>query len=329
MTADARFQVLVPPGVLNRPHQDIRRHLHESGCEVVEMVRQRGDEDELIALLRDADGVIAGGELYTPRVLAAVPRLKVISRWGIGVDAVDLAAATENGIVVTNTPYLTTPGVADLTFGLLLSVARRIPECDRLVRAGGWQEMYGADVWQQCLGLVGFGSIGQAVAHRARGFDMRVLAYDIAPNRQAAAELGVELTDLDTLLREADFVSLHCSATPENRGMIGRRELALMKPTAFLINAARGSLVDEPALVEALRNRTIAGAALDVHASEPPPPTYPLRELDNCVMTPHTASMTPRVIAHVSRQAVANLLAVLHGQRPEYVVNPEVYDRPH
>jgi phosphoglycerate dehydrogenase-like enzyme len=322
-----RHQALICAKAFRNAGPEPRRLLAEGGCELIDSPREGTmPPDELVELIADVDGVIAGNELFGEEVFAAARRLRAVSRWGIGVDRVDLDAATRHGVVVTNTPRLTATGVADYTFALLLASARRVLEADRAVRTAQWQDMVGADVWQQCLGLVGFGAIGQAVAHRARGFEMRVLAYDPNPNQEAARELGVAFVPLEQLLREADFVSLHATATDENQGMIGSREFALMKPSAFLVNMARGSLVDEAALVQALRGRQIAGAALDVHAEEPTDTEYALLAFDNCVLSPHTASMSRGTIAAVSRQAALNLLAVLRGERPESVVNPEVYD---
>lgn len=301
--------------------------LQEAGCELIESPEQRPlTADELISALSDAVGVIAGNDHFTADVIAAARRLRVISRWGIGVDAVDVSAATRHGVVVTNTPRLTADGVADLTFGLIMALARRIPEANRLVHAGGWGDVEGVNVWQKCLGIVGFGAIGQAVARRARGFDMRVLAYDVRRDEVTASGLATDYVPLDELLREADFVSIHASLTEQSRGMIGARELALMKPGAFLINAARGAIVDENAVVQALRENRIAGAALDVHWEEPLPRNHPLMTLDNCILTPHIGSHTIETARAVNAAAAQNLLDVLQGRRPRNVVNPEVYE---
>ena len=210
-------------------------------------------EEDIIDLLEDVDAVIADSDAYTDRVFAERPRLKLVSRWGVGIDSIDLAAATRHGVMVTNTPGIITDAVADLAFTFILGLARRLVECDSLVRGGGWQKMIGANVGGATLGIIGVGDIGTCSARRGKGFGMRVLAFDPVPRQEVAAQLGVEFVDLETLLRESDFVTLHCNATPENRNMIGAEQLAMMKPTAFLINCARGSLVDETALVDALR----------------------------------------------------------------------------
>jgi phosphoglycerate dehydrogenase-like enzyme len=280
---------------------------------------------ELAPLLAGVDGCIAGNDRFTREVLAQADRLKVISRWGIGVDAIDLAAATAHGVVVTNTPGLTADAVADFTFMLLLSLARNLAQCREVVESGGWDEVGGVNVCRKTLGIVGLGAIGRAVARRAQGFGMRVLACDPYPNEEAARELGVCLVDLPRLLRESDFVTLHASAGDENEGLIGAAELALMKPAAYLVNTARGRLVDEQALADALRAGALAGAAMDAHRVEPPEPGYCLRGAPNCLLTPHSAFNSAETVEAVNRATAENLLAVLRGDRPAHVVNPAVY----
>ncbi|MBC7288911.1 MAG: phosphoglycerate dehydrogenase, partial [Armatimonadetes bacterium] len=253
-------RVLVTARVFLKDEQAVEQ-LKRAGFQVVEAAfAGRPSEDELISALQGFDAVIAGTEAYTERVLRSLPKLRAIARWGVGVDAIDVAAATRAGVAVLNTPGPIAESVADLTFALMLGIARRICEGDARVRAGKWGPVEGTLVWGKVLGIVGVGAIGTAVARRARGFNMTVLGYDPSP-RPEAAELGVEFVHLDTLLRRADFVTLHAPLTPETRNMIGRRELSLMKPTAYLINCARGGLVDQEALTEALRNGTIGGAA--------------------------------------------------------------------
>ena len=303
--------------------------LREAGCDVIEsQVPRRLTAEELIPLVRDVAGIIAGTDQFTAEVIAAAGKLRVISRWGIGVDAVDVAAATRHGVVVTNTPRLTADAVADLTFGLMIALARRLIEADALVRRGEWVEMGGVNVWRKCLGIIGFGAIGQAVARRARGFDMRVLVYDVCRDEVTASGLAADYVPLDELLREADFVTLHASLTDQSRGMIAEREIGLMKPSAYLINTARGALVGENALVAALQEKRIAGAAIDAYWEEPPPKGHPLMRLDNCVLTPHSGFNTIETVRQVNRLAARNLLDVLEGRRPAHVVNPEVYERP-
>src|SRR5690606_4745829 len=253
--------------------------------EVIEGVRGK---DALLCLLT---------EEITAEVMDAAPNLKVISNYAVGYNNIDVEAATARGIVVTNTPGVLTETTADFAWALLMAVARRVVEADRFTRAGkfqGWGPLLllGSDVYGKCLGVIGMGRIGQAIARRARGFDMRVLYYNRRRVDPAIEnELQATYASLDELLQEADYVVLTVPLTPETHHLIGPRELAMMKPTAYLINPARGPVVDEKALVEALKSRTIAGAALDVFEEEPKL-TPGLTELDNVVLAPHIASAT-------------------------------------
>ncbi len=305
---------------------ECRALLADAGLELVDSPpRAPFDEDEIISLLEDFDGVVADSDAYTERVFAARPRLKLVSRWGVGIDSIDLDAATRHGVLVTNTPGIITDAVADLAFTFILALARRLKEGDALVRSGGWDKMRGANVGGATIGIIGVGDIGTRAARRAHGFGMRILAFDPMPREEVAQQLGVEYVDMETLLRESDFITLHCNATHENRNMIGAEQLALMKPTAFLINCARGSLVDQSALVKALKAGTIAGAGLDVFAQEPPDISSPLFALDNVLVTPHTATMDRKTIQRVSMAVTQNVLDGLQGRRPKYLCNPDVW----
>lgn len=283
----------------------------------------------MTSLLTDCDAVLASVESYSSALLSSpkVSRLKIISRWGVGYDAIDLAAATANGIVVTNTPGLLDEAVADYTFALLLALARRIPESNRAVGDGLWKPYWGCDVAGKTLGLVGCGRIARAVARRATGFNMRLLAYDPAPSSEAES-LGVRFVSLNELLTQADFVSLHAALTPESRGLIGEAQLRRMKSTALLINAGRGALIDESALTRALHENWIAGAALDVFQEEPLPANHPFRSAPNLLLTPHQASFARDTGARVSETAVRAILDAMQGLRPRFVVNPEVFQTP-
>ncbi len=257
--------------------------------------------------------------------------LKVISQMAVGYDNIDVAAATARGIPVGNTPGVLTDATADLTWALLMTAARRIVEAEKFVRDGQWQTweptlLLGADLAGSTLGIVGLGRIGQAVARRARGFEMKVLYYS-RHRKELALErsLGVEYAELETLLSESDFVTLHASLSAETTGLIGDRSLELMKSSAILINTARGAMVDQQALYRALSNKGIAGAALDVTDPEPIPLDSPLLKLDNVIITPHIGSASYRTRTKMAQMAVNNLIAGLEAKRLPNCVNHEVY----
>lgn len=327
MASQARFHVLISAPDFGRVGDDAIRLLRDAGCEITSNPGGTLSEQALLPLVADADAMIAGVEPITARVLEAAPRLRLIARRGVGYDTVDIAAATARGIAVAITAGALTDAVADHTMALLLAVSRRVPELDRLVKAGGWDRIPSVDVSGKTLGLVGFGAIGRAVAKRAQGFGMRVLAYDTLPDAATAEALGVTLCDFDVLLAESDFVSLHVPLMPATRGLIGEAALRKMKPTASLINTSRGPVVDEAALIEALRERRLAGAGLDVFQHEPIR-DLSLAGLPNVVATPHVASHTAETLARMERSCAEAVLAVRGGRRPAHVVNPEVYSRP-
>ena len=271
--------------------------------------------------------------MLTDRIDAALvdacPRLRAISTCSVGVDHIDLAAATRRGIPVGHTPGVLAETTADLAFALLLAAARRVAESDRLVRAGGWTPerrwepdmLLGRDVHGAVLGIVGLGQIGRAMARRASGFGMRVLGFSRTP-RDAP---GVERTSLEALLAAADFVSVHLTLTPDTRGLLDAGALARMKPGAVLVNTARGGIVDEAALAEALASGRLHGAGIDVFASEPLLPESPLRTLDNVVLTPHIGSASVATRSRMAELAVENLLAALEARPLVHCANPDVY----
>ena len=258
----------------------------------------------------------------TEEVIAAAPHLTVIGRAGTGVDNIDLEAATRRGIVVVNAPQSNTVSVAEHTLAMLLALARRIPQADSALRAGHWnkQSCQGVQVRGKVLGIVGLGRIGMAVARRALGLEMEVIGYDpfVAPER--ASQAGVQWVPWEELLRRSDFLSLHVPLTEQTRGMIGRYELSLMKPSAYLINCARGGLIDEQALLEALKEERLAGAALDVFAQEPPM-TSPLLNCDRVLLTPHLAASTAEAQLDAAVEVAEQVLEVLAGKLPRYPVN--------
>jgi lactate dehydrogenase-like 2-hydroxyacid dehydrogenase len=287
--------------------------------------------DLILEKVRDKQGLYC---LLTDRIDAALidaaPGLKVISQCAVGYDNIDVGAASARGIPVGNTPGVLTDATADFAFTLLMSAARRIGEAIDYVRDGRWTTwgltlLLGQDVYGATLGLVGFGRIGHAVARRTRGFEMRLLYYDVARQPEAEAELGAEYSPLDDLLRESDYVSLHVNLTPETKGLMNSRAFALMKPTAILINTSRGPVVDPDALYHALKEGQIAYAALDVTEPEPLPADHKLLELPNLIVAPHIASATVSSRNLMASRAAQNLLAGLRGEPLPYCVNKEVY----
>jgi len=287
--------------------------LHADGrFELVQRTGLKGEE--LAAALEDCDAVIVRSSTrITAEALSRAKRLKVIGRAGVGVDNIDVAAATERGIAVLNAPSGNTISAAELTFALLLAAVRRVPAADRSMRAGEWdrKSFNGIELYGKTLGLIGAGRIGGEVARRARAFGMRVIAYDPYINEERARALDLELLPLDEVLGRADIVSLHVPLTETTAGLIGKRELALLRPGAFLVNAARGGVVDEQALYEALVEGRLAGAALDVYEQEPLPPDHPLRKLDNVVLTPHLGAATREAQQNVAIEIAEAVRAAL------------------
>ena len=299
--------------------------------EVYEGVDDAIPRELLLEKVADVEGLLS---LLTERidaeVMDAAEGLRVISNYAVGYNNIDVAAATERGIYVTNTPGILTDTTADAAFALLMAAARRIPEADRHIRARGWIHAWGprmfigTDVHGKTLGILGMGRIGSAIAKRAKGFDMKVIYHDLYRREDLEEELGIDYKSRDEVLREADFVSLHVPLTPETHHMIGAGELAAMKETAILINTSRGPVVDEEALYEALRDGAIAGAGLDVFEVEPINPGSPLLDLDNIVLTPHLASGSVETRTKMATTAALNLVSVLQGKEPPNLVNPEV-----
>lgn len=286
-------------------------------------------EAELLPLLLGMDAVFASMDKFTAAVLGSkeAANLKLISRWGVGYDAIDVPVATKQGIVIAYTPGLLNDAVADYAMALLFAVARRVHEGHTSMREGKWTSLWGQDVSGKTLGIVGCGRIGQAVAKRASGFNMRLLGADTQPNDDAK-KLGIEFVPLDQLLAESDYVSLHCALTPETRGLIGEAQLRKMKPTAYLINTARGPVVDEAALLRALNEKWITGAAIDAFVVEPLPADHPLRSAPNLLLTPHQASFGTDTGARVSEAAARAIVEMQAGRKPQWLVNPEVFDSP-
>ena len=324
-----------------KPRIFVTRRIPEIG---MEMLRQEAEVElwqepyppEYSTLIQKAEGVDGLLCMLTDRIDGNLmdnigPQLKVISQVAVGVDNIDVSAATARSIPVGNTPGVLTDTTADLAWALLMAAARRVVESDRFVRAGKWKtwgpiDFLGLDVSGATLGIVGFGRIGQAVARRAHGFGMRILYHSRRHHPKAEDECRAEYVDLETLLREADFVSLHTNLTQETHHLINDERFAMMKPTGILINTSRGSVVDPKALYRALASGTIAYAALDVTEPEPIEPDDPLLILDNIVVIPHIGSASVRTRSKMAEMAAENLIAGLKGERLPNCANPRVYD---
>ena len=293
-----------------------------NGCEFESVQVDANSEEQGIAVVKDADVLVVGLQRITERVLEAAARLKVIGRCGVGLDNVDLRAAGARGIPVVYTPGANAQTVADLTLGLMLALARKITQADRMTRDNQWKRIMGNDVWGKTLGIFGLGQIGANVARRAKGFDMHVVAYDVVQNPPLAKELGVEYCSKADIIAQADFITLHLPLNQETQGFIGEQELKAMKKTAVLVNTSRGGIVDEQALYRGLKAGEIAGAALDVFAQEPPGKT-PLVELDNFIGSPHIGGITVEALGRIGMTVARDIVAVLKGKTPQFLANRE------
>lgn len=284
--------------------------------------RPVGDED-LLLRIADADIVykIRWTTTLSRDVIKNCPRLKLIAICGVGCDSVDVLAASELGITVTNIPGYSAVAVAEMSLSLMLAVAHRIVQNDRNIRAGGWARQYSSQLYGKTLGVIGTGSVGQRVIQLGKAIGMGVIANTQHPSPERALEYGVEFVTLEELMRQSDVVSIHVPGVPSTDKLIGRHELTLMKSTAMLINTARGSVVDEQALIEALQNGMIAGAGLDVFVNEPLPLNHPLQSIENSVLSPHTASMVPEATLAGLTMAVDNVANFLRGLA-SHVVKP-------
>ena len=281
-------------------------------------------EEELLHDLQGISAALAGSEPYMRRVFESSPDLRVIARAGVGYDAVDVAAATEHGVVVTITPGANQDSVTEHAFALILALAKNVVSADRTTKAGGWQREATLPLRGRTIGLAGLGRIGKTMAVRAIQFGMRVLAHEPFPDVAFVKQWGLLLVPLEELLAESDYVSLHMPLTADSKYVINRRTLGLMKPSAFLINTARGALVSEADLAEALQARRIAGAAIDVFENEPPG-NHPLLQLDNVIVTPHTAGIDLQSRDDMALMAAEAIVALSRGEWPaQQIVNPEV-----
>lgn len=320
------YHILVPDNV----HANAVKVLKAAGDSITYTADGQITREALLAAVPEADAlVIRSAHKIDAEVLHAAPRLKIIARAGVGVDNVDIPLATELGIVVVNTPDGNTISTAEHTFGLMLALARHIPQAHASMNAGKWdrKSFSGVELRGKTLGVVGFGRIGRAVAKRALAFEMTVIAHDPYLTTDLAADLGVKLVSLDELFHTSDFITLHAMLTAENHEMINRESLARMKRGVRIIDAARGALINEADLAEALQSGQVAGAALDVYAEEPPRPDNPLLHLPNVVHTPHLAASTEDAQITVSVDAAKLVVDALLRDDVKNVVNPAVLDK--
>ncbi|HWG47145.1 MAG TPA: phosphoglycerate dehydrogenase [Gemmataceae bacterium] len=317
-------KVLIAPMTLANLEGKFVQVLREAGFELIYPKQATQlTEDELLAILPGIKASLAGSEPYTARVLAAHPSLRVIARAGVGYDAVDLPAATRQGVAVTITPGTNEGSVAEHTFSLLLGLVKNLVPQHLSVKTGGWPRGANLPLRGRTLGIAGLGRIGKAVAVRGAAFGMRLIAYDPFPDTAFAAHHDITLVSLERLLAESDYVTLHLPVSAESRYLINRKTLALMKPTAFLINTARGAVVNEADLLEALQNKRLAGAGLDVFEAEPPG-EHPLFQMDNVLLTPHAAGTDVQSRDDMALSAAQAIVSLSRGEWPaEKVVNAE------
>jgi D-3-phosphoglycerate dehydrogenase len=282
---------------------------------VLPSVGERLEEHHLLPLVGDIDGVICGDDRFTRRVIESAPRLRVISKWGTGVDSIDATACAERGVAVRRTENAFSEPVADSVMGYCLSFARGIPWADGDMKQGLWQKRPGRALRECALGIIGVGNIGRAVGRRAAAFGMRILGTDpIVPSPEVLESIPIEMVEFGRLIRESDFISLNCDLNPTSFHLLDTPAFQAMKPTAVVINTARGSVIDEPALVRALEQGAIAGAALDVFEDEPLPVDSPLRQMTNVLLAPHNANSSAVAWEHVHENTLRNLFEVLDGQ---------------
>lgn len=281
---------------------------------IVPEVHERLGETEILKYAGQFDGTICGDDRYSEAVIRqCLPRLKVISKWGTGIDSIDKTVAEQLGVQVKNTPDAFTIPVADSVLGYVLAFARRIPWMDRAMKMGNWEKIPGKSLAECTLGVIGVGNVGKAVLRRAKAFGLRLLGNDIKPiDTDAIKELGVEMTTLEQLLQKSDFISINADLNPTSRHLINSETLLLMKPEVIIINTARGPIIDQPALIKALEERKIAGAALDVFEDEPIPPDSPLLKMDNVLLAPHNSNSSPRAWERVHWNTIKNLLEGLN-----------------
>ncbi len=311
------FKVLVSAPYMQPLPKKYRKILEENDIEIITPpVKERLSEEELLKLIEDIDGVISGDDEFTDRVFKAAHKLKVISKWGTGMDSIDKKAASARGVAIRNTPDAFSVPVADSVMGYVLCFARKLLWMNENMQAGRWEKIPGTSLAECTLGIIGVGNVGRAVALRAAAFGMRLLGNDIVEIPKAfIAENRVEMMSKEDLLKNADYVTVCCDLNPTSYHIMGQKEFELMKPSAYLINTARGPLVNEAELIEALQAKNIAGAALDVFEVEPLPENSPLRRLNNVLLAPHNSNSSPLAWEKVHKNTVKNLLEELQKEK--------------
>lgn len=317
------MKILVTPRSFASASDKPMKMLTKKGYEIqINNTGRPYKKEEMLNLIRDVDGIIIGIDELSAEIIEEANELKVISKYGTGLDNIDINMATNKKIIVTNTPTANVDAVADLAFGLILSLARRIPEADQKTKSGKWEKIIGKSVWKKTIGIIGLGKIGRQVVKRAQGFEMNILVFrrNIFKDKKFAQKYGIKYVNLEKLLQKSDYITIHIPLNDATRGMISYKELEKIKKEAFLINTSRGGIVDEEALYDALRNNKLRGAALDVYNNEPPGKS-PLMELDNVIMTPHIGAYTEEAIENMGMQAAQNLIDVLEGRKPKNRVN--------
>jgi len=311
------MKILITPRSFASASDKPMKMLTEKGYEIqLNDIGRPYKKEEMLNLVSDIDGIIIGIDELSAEIIEKANKLKVISKYGTGLDNIDINVATEKKITVTNTPTANIDAVADLTFGLILSLARRIPEADKKTKSGKWEKIIGKSVWEKTLGIIGLGKIGRQVVKRAQGFKMNILVFDLIKDKKFSARHGIKYVNLEKLLQKSDYITIHIPLNNATRGMISYKELEKVKKEAFLINTSRGGIVDEQVLYKALKNNQLKGAALDVYSNEPPEES-PLKELDNVIMTPHIGAYTEEAIENMGIQAAQNLIDVLEGGKPK------------
>lgn len=322
------YNVYVLSGSSHRDYTDCQTALTPVNARM-HLLPYLRDEDAIIQQAHDADAIIVSSSPMTRKVMSSIPKLKVVVRTGVGYDVIDVPAATDLGVIAVNIPDLWVREVANHALSLLLAWNRKIIDLDREVRSGVWQPRVPGVVGHlhgETIGIVGLGNIGTAFAKRVKALELQVIAYDPYVSEEHFAALGVERVSLEELAARSDYVSIHCFLNNETRGLINETFLRGMKPTACLINTSRGPVVDEQALICALQEGWLAGAALDVREQEPPLQDSPLSRMDNVILTPHAAYFSTQAVGQVPRRCGEEVARVLSGQRPLHVINPKVYE---